>query len=183
MDMVSLFLNHEKIIINLKTLSSWMSRWKLVPMVSNWVISPTYKSLFFFGGWNKPLILTIGPNFQRDIQVVSALFGRFQTLSLLGSRCNERATPAASSVSGTSNQWVATERDGLGGLGLQKCRQIFQEISNRTHGPQTPKKAEYLMARSLLTEQGPLVRSHSIFDGNFVVSEISEPRKITTIST
>ena len=29
----------------------------------------------------------------------------------------------------------------------------------------TPKKPEYLIARSQLTERGPLVRSHSIFDG------------------
>ena len=37
-----------------------------------------------------------------------------------------------------------------------------------TVGPtkkRTPKKPEYLMARSQLPERGPLVRSHSIFDG------------------
>ena len=38
-------------------------------MVSKWVISPTYK--WGMLGWNHPLILTIDPNFQRDIQVAS----------------------------------------------------------------------------------------------------------------
>ena len=41
----------------------------------------------------------------------------------------------------------------------------IQEISNRTHVSRTPKKPEYLIARSQLTERGPLVRSHSVFDG------------------
>ena len=35
-------------------------------------------------------------------------------------------------------------------------QKTVQEISNRTHGPPTPKKPEYLIARSQLTEQGPL---------------------------
>ena len=40
----------------------------------------------------------------------------------------------------------------------------FQEISNRTHFSRTPKKPEYeKIARSQL--RGPLVMSHSIFDG------------------
>ena len=33
---------------------------------------------------------------------------------------------------------------------------MFQEISNRTHVSRTPKKPEYLIARSQLTERGPL---------------------------
>ena len=32
---------------------------------------------------------------------------------------------------------------------------LFQEISNSTHGSRTPKKPEYLIARSQLTERGP----------------------------
>ncbi len=32
----------------------------------------------------------------------------------------------------------------------------IQEISNRTHVSRTPKKPEYLIARSQLTERGPL---------------------------
>ena len=41
----------------------------------------------------------------------------------------------------------------------------IQEISNgRTHWIRTWKNPEYLIARSQLTKQGPLVRSHSIFD-------------------
>ena len=36
-------------------------------MVSKWIISPTYKWLVYWG--YNPLILTIDPNFQRDIQV------------------------------------------------------------------------------------------------------------------
>ena len=35
--------------------------------------------------------------------------------------------------------------------------QSFQEIFNRTHVSRTPKKPEYLIARSQLTERGPLV--------------------------
>ena len=41
----------------------------------------------------------------------------------------------------------------------------IQEISNRTHVSRTQKKPGYLIARSQLTERGPLGRSHSIFDG------------------
>ena len=41
---------------------------------------------------------------------------------------------------------------------------FFQEISNRTHGPRTP-KPEYLIARSQLTQGSVGIRSHSIFDG------------------
>ena len=33
---------------------------------------------------------------------------------------------------------------------------LVQEISNRTHVSRTPKKPEYLIARSQLTERGPL---------------------------
>ena len=44
-----------------------MSGRKLGSMVSKWDISPTYK--WGILGWNNPLILTIDPNFQRDIQV------------------------------------------------------------------------------------------------------------------
>ena len=44
---------------------------------------------------------------------------------------------------------------------------LFQEIGP-TNGPtneRTPKKPEYLLARSQLTERSSLVRSHSNFDG------------------
>ena len=44
-----------------------MSRWKLGSMVSKWVFSPTYKWGIPWG--YNPLILTIDPKFQRDIQV------------------------------------------------------------------------------------------------------------------
>ena len=39
----------------------------------------------------------------------------------------------------------------------------FQEISNKTHVSRTPKKPEYLIARSSNLLRGPLVRSHSFF--------------------
>ena len=43
------------------------------------------------------------------------------------------------------------------GLGREKIRgkTNVQEISNRTHGPRIP-KPKYLVARSQLTERGPL---------------------------
>ena len=50
---------------------AWMSGRKLGSMVSKWDISPTYK--WGILGWNHPLILTIDPNFQRDIQVTTFL--------------------------------------------------------------------------------------------------------------
>ena len=43
----------------------------------------------------------------------------------------------------------------------------FSWVSKKSPtGPteRTPKKPEYLIVRSQLTERGPLVRSHSIFD-------------------
>ena len=42
-----------------------------------------------------------------------------------------------------------------------------QEVFNRTHLTD-PNKPEYLIARSQLTEQGPLVRSHLILDGQII---------------
>ena len=47
--------------------------------------------------------------------------------------------------------------------------EIIQELSNRTHGPRTPKKPEYLialLATSLVRSVG--IRSHASFDGNKV---------------
>ena len=44
-------------------------------MVNQWVISPTYKWGIPWG--YNPLILTIDPNFQRDIQVVSTFDKNF----------------------------------------------------------------------------------------------------------
>ena len=44
-----------------------MSRWKLGSMVSKWVITQIHPPSI--RRWNNPLILTIDPNFQRDIQV------------------------------------------------------------------------------------------------------------------
>ena len=38
----------------------------------------------------------------------------------------------------------------------KKKTEKIREISNRTHGPRTPKKPEYLIAWSQLTDRGPL---------------------------
>ena len=43
-----------------------------------------------------------------------------------------------------------------------------RNMTHRTHERTDPKKPEYLIARSQLTELGPLVRSLSIVDGMFV---------------
>ena len=51
-------------------------------MFSNWVISPTYKC-FFCWGYN-PLILTLDPNFQRDIQVEGKFLSRVGWSSKVG---------------------------------------------------------------------------------------------------
>ena len=40
-----------------------------------------------------------------------------------------------------------------------------RNLTRRTVPERTPKKPEYRITRSQLTERGPLVRSHSIFDG------------------
>ena len=49
----------------------------------------------------------------------------------------------------------------------QPLKHAYIPKKSPTVGPteRTPKKPEYLIARSQLTELGPLVRSHSIFDG------------------
>ena len=48
---------------------TWMSRWKLGSMASKWVISPTYiiNGVQYIGLITH--LLTIDPNFQRDILV------------------------------------------------------------------------------------------------------------------
>ena len=54
-------------------------------------------------------------------------------------------------------------------LADQNASECFDDVSKKSPtGPteRTP-KPEYLIARSQLTERGPLVRSHSIFDGMF----------------
>ena len=46
----------------------------------------------------------------------------------------------------------------------------FQETSNRTHVSRTPKKPEYLITRSQLTERGPLgFGPIQMFDGNLTM--------------
>ena len=54
-------------------------------------------------------------------------------------------------------------------LDLQDPPKNKMEVSKKspTVGPteRTPNKPEYLIARSQLTKRGPLVRSHSSFDG------------------
>ena len=53
----------------------------------------------------------------------------------------------------------------MDGMGKGKLR-AFQEISNRSDPLNGPRKPGYLIALSNLL-RGPLVRSHSIFDGTF----------------
>ena len=46
---------------------TWMSRWKFGSMVSKWVITYSKRAVIF--RFKSMQLLTIDPNFQRDIQV------------------------------------------------------------------------------------------------------------------
>ena len=58
----------------------------------------------------------------------------------------------------------------------------IQEISNeRTHCSRTPKNPKYQIARSQLTERGPWVRSHSMFDGFDQKKGLHEKKQVQSL--
>ncbi len=58
-------------------------------MASKWVSSPTYKWGIPWG--YNPLILTIDPNFQRDIQVLNQLQVHGEALCCSVSQCGKKS--------------------------------------------------------------------------------------------
>ena len=110
-----------------------------------------------FGGRSLSLNYLFDPFWSCTIYFHSFFCGVFFVVSFKTQKANWAAMKLVFPVPGSAKSY------------LLRNQLVFTRSKKSPTGPTnepTPKKPEYLIARSQLTERGPLVKSHSIFDEN-----------------